>query len=193
MLDEHLACPRCGYDLHGIPEIRCPECGFRYDAAAIRSMTASSDWARLAVARVVIVRSAIAAGLMLPAVCGRLGITGWTQFSVVSVGYVVTFSTWLVLTESYRGLISVPSLMTLFVALAVGFGIVLGSFPFLALVIGVAVLAIAWVDRLRSWPVLPLRVDGEADDLQRSVVRHSMVATLMLVVASASLVLVAVG
>ncbi len=33
-------CPQCGYDLWGIPEQRCPECGFRYQWAAIRRMSA---------------------------------------------------------------------------------------------------------------------------------------------------------
>jgi ribosomal protein L37E len=32
----HLFCPQCGYDLFGIPEERCPECGFGYDHHGIR-------------------------------------------------------------------------------------------------------------------------------------------------------------
>lgn len=31
----HYFCPMCGYDLHGIPEHRCPECGYGYDRTAI--------------------------------------------------------------------------------------------------------------------------------------------------------------
>lgn len=31
-------CPSCGYNLYGIPEVRCPECGFRYDLRAVRSL-----------------------------------------------------------------------------------------------------------------------------------------------------------
>lgn len=31
-------CPQCGYDLFGIPEDRCPECGFGYQRAAIRNL-----------------------------------------------------------------------------------------------------------------------------------------------------------
>lgn len=30
----HLTCPRCGYDLHGLPEPRCPECGRAFDEQA---------------------------------------------------------------------------------------------------------------------------------------------------------------
>ncbi len=31
-----LRCVACGYDVRGIPEAQCPECGFGYDHAAIR-------------------------------------------------------------------------------------------------------------------------------------------------------------
>ncbi|HNQ24134.1 MAG TPA: hypothetical protein PKK06_13690 [Phycisphaerae bacterium] len=33
-----LFCPRCGYDLRGIPARRCPECGFGYDRAGLRQL-----------------------------------------------------------------------------------------------------------------------------------------------------------
>lgn len=36
-------CPDCGYDLRGIPEGACPECGFRYDRQAVRSL--NRHWA----------------------------------------------------------------------------------------------------------------------------------------------------
>lgn len=32
-----LRCVACGYDVRGIPEAQCPECGFGYDHAAIRT------------------------------------------------------------------------------------------------------------------------------------------------------------
>lgn len=31
------SCPKCGYDLRGLPEPRCPECGAAVDPSAIRS------------------------------------------------------------------------------------------------------------------------------------------------------------
>ncbi|MCK6483302.1 MAG: hypothetical protein HUU22_01545 [Phycisphaerae bacterium] len=37
-----LYCPQCGYDLRGQQEMRCPECGFRYDEEAIRDV--GHDW-----------------------------------------------------------------------------------------------------------------------------------------------------
>ncbi|RJP30489.1 MAG: hypothetical protein C4547_16700 [Phycisphaerales bacterium] len=32
---QHLNCPRCGYDLFGIPESRCPECGLGFDRRSL--------------------------------------------------------------------------------------------------------------------------------------------------------------
>ncbi|MCC7292554.1 MAG: hypothetical protein IT449_10890 [Phycisphaerales bacterium] len=37
-LDIELHCPQCGYDLRGIPEERCPECGFGFDVPALRDL-----------------------------------------------------------------------------------------------------------------------------------------------------------
>ena len=34
--DDALACPLCGYDLRGLPEHRCPECGHAFDPDALR-------------------------------------------------------------------------------------------------------------------------------------------------------------
>ncbi len=184
MLEEHLACPKCGYDLHGIPEVRCPECGFRYDAAALRSMIASDECTRLVVARDVTVRATIAAGLLVPLICSSLGIFGWSLFFVVAVAFIVVFSTWVVLTNAYRGLSSVPNLLTLFVALAVGIGFILRSVPGLTMYAAILILALTWVSRLMDWPILPRNCDAGTDDLRRSVDRYSIVATLMLVAAS---------
>jgi hypothetical protein len=36
-----VSCPQCGYTLCGIPERRCPECGFGYDHAGIRNLVLS--------------------------------------------------------------------------------------------------------------------------------------------------------
>ncbi len=41
MSKEHLYCTQCGYNLRGIPENRCPECGFGYDRGAIRGPSIS--------------------------------------------------------------------------------------------------------------------------------------------------------
>lgn len=193
MLDEHLACPQCGYDLHGIPESRCPECGFGYDAAALQSMANTAGIVRLEVARRVIVRATIAGGLALPSVCDRLGVSGWFQFWVLAVAYIVAFSTWLILTDAYRGLISVPNLLTLFVAHAVAIYYLLGAFHFLAVTAGVIVLAMAWHLRLRDWPALSTPANVESEELRCSVAQYSRTCLIALIAATALVLIALVG
>ncbi len=44
---EEMYCPRCGYNVRGIPEDRCPECGFGFQRAAIRSLAIANFDCRL--------------------------------------------------------------------------------------------------------------------------------------------------
>lgn len=119
LLKDHLACPKCGYDLHGIPEHRCPECGFGYDAAAVRSMAKAFERARVAVAQVVINKVAIALALTTPAFSDRIGIGGLAKFVLMASAYVGAFLTWVILTGAYAGPSTFRSLLTGFVAIPV--------------------------------------------------------------------------
>lgn len=184
MLEEHLACPKCGYDLHGIPEARCPECGFGYDAAALRSVATYAEWVRLGVAQRLIVRATIAAAFALPVVCARLGAAGWMQLCVAIAAYAAAFLTWVFLTDAYRGWASGPSLLALFIGLGVGIGLALRVLPMSALVGAFAVLASAWWVRLRNWPTLPPSENSESAELRRSVERYSRAGTLLLILAT---------
>src|SRR5438477_10336608 len=38
-LDDKLLCPLCDYDLRGLIEPRCPECGYRFEWAELRDPT----------------------------------------------------------------------------------------------------------------------------------------------------------
>ncbi len=40
---DSLCCPRCGYDLRGLPEPRCPECGEPFDPAELERHRHSQD------------------------------------------------------------------------------------------------------------------------------------------------------
>jgi hypothetical protein len=149
MNEDHLVCPKCGYDLHGIPEVRCPECGFRYDAAALRSITPSVAWIRLGAARGLIIYATAAAALATPAVCDRLGVANWARFLVVAAAYGAAFLTWMILTGAYRGPASVPGL-TGIAAIAVVLGCTSCVSQVLALACCFAVLLPAWFIRLRQ-------------------------------------------
>lgn len=190
MCEEHLACPQCGYDLHGIPEVRCPECGFRYDWAALRSLGASTAWMRLAVARRVVIKATIAGALVLPGVCDRLGVHGWAQFGVFAVAYMSAFLTWVFLSDAYRGLGSIPTLLMVFLAGPVAFRYT----PIVGFLVagGVVTLASAWFNRLVDWPALSPAENVRSPGLRLSVVRYSVAATSVLILASFLLILAVV-
>jgi len=186
-LDEHLTCPKCGYDLYGIPEVRCPECDFRYDAAALRSTATSAEWLRLITARTVIVRSAVASALVLPFVLPDVATspieTVLVLFILFTV-YVASFLTWVILRDAYRGLVSIPLLLLLFFGVCLGLMFVLIQFPKVVPIVALLIIMSAWVARLSDWPKLHPRGNVRATGLRRSVVRHSVVGNILLIVAS---------
>lgn len=193
MLEDHIVCPKCGYDLHGIPAVRCPECGFRYDAAALKSVASSMLWTRIASGRDVTVRSAIAIVLALPAVCDRLGIFGLRQLLLVGAAYLAAFVTWFVATEAYRDLGAWPRLMAMFFLIGLLFRFAASFAAWPPLIAGAVVMATAWSLRLRHWPVLLDRSQHGADDVYRSVDRYSVAATWLVVVATIVVVFALVG
>lgn len=191
-LEDHLACPKCGYDLHGIPEVRCPECGFRYDAAALRSMAASAEWIRLVAARMLIVRATLAAALTAPAVLNRLGISGLSSFCVIAVAYLAAFLTWAVLTDAYVGLASIPTLLMVLLGVGLFVTCIGHAVPWASLGVGTVFLLLAWMVRIRYWPRLAPPSNTPSAGLRRSVVHHSVTGTVLLLVASLLVVTVLV-
>ncbi len=51
MIKEDLYCTQCGYNLRGIPENRCPECGYGYNRGAVRSESVFEAFNRYAASR----------------------------------------------------------------------------------------------------------------------------------------------
>ena len=184
VLQEHLACPSCGYDLHGIPAVRCPECGFRYDADALRSIVASEDWTRFTAARCIVIRAVLATALAFPEACERIGVYGWTQFSLAAVVYVATFLTWVTVSGSYGGMISVPNLLRLFVVLVFSLRFILGFLPLISLVGSVVALVLAWVVRIRDWRAMSPPETVRSPVWRRVVERYSLAANSTLILAT---------
>ena len=183
-LDEHLTCPKCGYDLYGIPEVRCPECDFRYDAAALRSIAASGEWIRLVAARTLILRASVAAALAVPTVLDRFAISGLALLFVVGVVYFAAFLTWVALTDSYVGLASIPNLIIVFLGIGLAFVFVGNAEPWISFGLATVFLFFACTARTRRWPKLPPPGNAPSTELRRSVVRHSVAGNVLLIVAS---------
>ena len=183
-LDEHLRCPKCSYDLHGLPDVRCPECGFRYDAEAIRTLAASEYWVRLNSARLIILCATCAVTLAIPRVCDHVGLQGWAQFGVSAAAFVVAFVTWVVCRDEYRGAVSIPNLMTLFVGTALAFGMAAQHAPSLILIGAIIALGFAWTTRLANWPAMSPPGNPELTKEHELAARRSRAAMTILIVAS---------
>ena len=190
MQEEHLFCPKCGYDLHGIPEVRCPECGFRYDHEALKSLADSTYWARLAAARVVIVRAAIVAALIIPIAAEKAGASGFILLVVAAAAYLTAFTVSIIATDAYKGPESLVGLLAIFVGLGVAFGLVLRLALSVVLIVGMVLLAHGWYVRIFKWVALAPSSNVPSPELRRSVVRHSMGATCLMIIASLLLLFV---
>jgi hypothetical protein len=80
-----LFCPACAYNLYGIPARRCPECGFRYDRAALLDFVAGEFAAQHHARAAALVRGLYAMAFALSAVCWRFHASSLgTIFAVIS-------------------------------------------------------------------------------------------------------------
>ena len=184
VLDDHLACPRCGYDLYGIPPDRCPECGYRYDAAGLAATVTSAECERHRATQVILVRSGLASALAMPSMCEFLGITGLALLCVVALAYAAAFWMWVVYIDVYRGIGTLPGLLSLFVIIGLAVRWLMMAGPRLPLAAGCVVLLSAWLARIQDWPRLAGIGAEEEKECDRSVTRSSFLATVVLVGAS---------
>lgn len=183
-LAKHLACLECGYDLHGIPEVRCPECGFHYDAKALVWVATFDEAARLAAARILIARATMAAALTLPGGCLGVGFGGWGTAFLLSVCVLGAFITWAAYTDHYDGIESIPFLSIIFSGAVVFYWLGLIIFPLGLLIYGAFVLLTAWVIRLRHCPAPPPPSNVRYADLHLSAQRQCLVGDMLLVAAT---------
>jgi hypothetical protein len=85
---ESLYCPECAYDLRGIPEGRCPECGFGFERAAVRSIAWLHLKARCSIYRRMVLIAGIAA------LCWLVGEWQWLRGAFVVVLGAALFVIW---------------------------------------------------------------------------------------------------
>ena len=178
MAIEHPACPQCGYDLHGIPEIRCPECGFRFDKAALRDLAEAAEYYRIAAARNVVIRTALALVLGMPFLCAVAGLRGSVLLVLLGIAYLAAFAVWV----WYRdvGPHALPHLPIWFVGFAFALTLLHLLLPRVAVACGIIVLAWAWWARLRGWPALYDLRNSPSAEFRKTVQRHSLIATFVL-------------
>jgi len=182
-LDEHLACPNCGYDQYGVGELRCPECGFRYDAEALRSLASDAEWGRLASAQDVFFRSLVAGLLAWPILVSRLGFTGLPAFGLLSAAFLGMLAVWFV--SGPMNPESVYARKGRGEAICVGIILsVLMAVPTIAWFIGAVALLAAWYVRIADWPTLAPAANIRSPELRRLVARHSRRATTVLIAAT---------
>jgi hypothetical protein len=90
---ETMRCFGCGYDLHGLPENRCPECGRAFDPS-----NSTTFLCRLADGRKYLAAALLGVfGMMAPVMMADLlrlafpgQILGWAAFAMFSVGLLTT-------------------------------------------------------------------------------------------------------
>jgi rubredoxin len=138
-------CPSCGYNLFGIPQVRCPECGFRYDYAGIAAL-AKEESLRSYWAKLVITRSAFTLAFAVPALTrlmhGSL-LASYLTVLTLLVGAVVLRQRLLAATP-YRFWETLPLAWLCAVALAALAGQLL-LLPQVGALIATAILADGWL------------------------------------------------
>ena len=178
-LAKHLACLECGYDLHGIPEVRCPECGFHYDAKALVWVATFDEAARLAAGRTLIARATVAAALAVPIGCFSVGFGGWVTAFLLMACFLSAFITWVAYSDQYDGIKSIHLLCIIFSGAAVFycFGLIV---PLGLLICGAFVLFTAWVTRFEDCPKPPPPGNVRFADLHQSARRQCLVGDILL-------------
>ncbi|MEZ6234722.1 MAG: hypothetical protein R3B68_11085 [Phycisphaerales bacterium] len=84
LAERHVACPTCGYDLHGVGGARCPECGeglwLRLSASSESPSRAAAAMRRIGVP-LLIAGGAFLAYRVAMSITYGFGIYGWLQSS----------------------------------------------------------------------------------------------------------------
>ncbi len=167
--------------------MRCPECGFHYDAPALRQLAYGIDWLRLAIARALAAEATIA---LVLATCfiviHRLGVT-LSSLGLILMLYAAGFVVWARLDGPFSGVAALPALVTTAAGGAAILVIVACKVPVLLLWGGGALLLHAWFLRLYDWPTLTPVIDPDRAALRRLANRASVIGTALL--ATATLVL----
>jgi len=183
--DDHLPCPNCGYDLFGIPEDRCPECGFRYTFAPLTAFASDCERVRCSAAGDII-KSTVAAALAVPLLLTQTGLSPPVQLVLVMSMNATACFLWFFLGNAYQGPLSIPNFLLL-----------LAAFLWLApisplsmmtpesLLTGFIFLSMGWKSQIQLWAVERELASFQTSAWPTSSTRGQFVATFVLPVSTA--------
>jgi len=111
-----LCCVACGYDLRGIPEAQCPECGFGYDHTAIRTVATHALAQRSDDLRIAARWAWVATVLALGSLASRLTSNPFERFIAFEPLLLVGYAGWRFMEKprwpsSWESLWVIPSLL----------------------------------------------------------------------------------
>jgi len=117
-----VVCLQCGYDLRGIPEQRCPECGYGYDHTAIRALALEECWLQDCSYRKITRFSVMAAALSMPSFCWAVKLRPTLIFLSVVMSLLIGILFWRRFTparapKSANGLLLVPAVVAVLMVL----------------------------------------------------------------------------
>ncbi|HUU84538.1 MAG TPA: hypothetical protein VM243_13650 [Phycisphaerae bacterium] len=185
-----LLCPQCGYDLRGIPEQRCPECGFGFDHAALRALTSQDNWERDSAYRRTILWAALSVALLVSPVLRGTSLSGLPRLVMIVAPLLAVVGLKKVYTDP-RAPTLVPDLWSgwLGVVLVICCGFVLALVDRLASALVAGALVLAWL----TWAALVAR-SGVASraaqgEERRLLTLHGTLAMIALAAATALVIL----
>jgi hypothetical protein len=182
MIDEDLFCPQCGYNLRGLPEERCPECGTRFEPVGVRSLSRSEAVDSYQTSRRVLIFSVVASVFAVFHLAEETADVLIVTVAVVSM----LVATWLCHRFRVESRIQVwpfaMEYLPAIVFLAVSYFL---SAPTATLIGAGFTLTWAWSLCLFPWKRLPHTSDNFSKDLKRQLGRWSIAALIALLMATA--------
>lgn len=168
-LSPSVVCLQCGYDLRGIPERRCPECGHGYDDAAIRAISSEECWLLDCSYRKITRLSAIAAALSMSPLCWTMNLGPGVTFPITLVSLLIGVLLWRRFTPARPpGSWSGTLLILFVVSVPLLFSPFLLAFPKLGIGLAVGFIGwavVEWISSCSRSPYSPANVSANDEQL----------------------------
>ena len=181
MIDKDLYCLQCGYNLRGLPEERCPECGTRFEHGGVRASSLSDAVDSYQTSRRVVTFSVVASVFAIFHLAEETA--GVLIVTVAAVSTLVT--TWFCHRFRVESRIQVWPFAMEYLPAIVFLAVLYFLSTSAATLIGAGFTLIwAWSLCLFPWKRLPHASDNFSNDLKRQLGRWSIAALIALLTAS---------